>query len=186
VAGIRRVRNCPHHNLVINRGLAEIVTPERKLEEPILTPLIRLREACEKVTLRVQEQGIVRADLTWRDVILLSRAAACTAPHVGVVGSEDQWRRTLTILLDGLRSPTTEHCRRSATDLVPTSVGRSALADDGDGGGSETTLIPPPHGGHDGTNGPQSSLRTAMLRLDGLDSGSRGACRLATQAPAAH
>jgi AcrR family transcriptional regulator len=93
-------------NLVVNRGLSEVIAPERKLEEPILEPLRKLQRSCEIITTRAQQEGIVRSDLTWRDVLLLSYSASCMAPHVGIVGGSDQWRRTLTVVLDGIRSPT--------------------------------------------------------------------------------
>jgi AcrR family transcriptional regulator len=97
--------NALTHSLVINRGLSEIVRPEVKLVEPILTPLTRLRNACEALTLRAQQHDVIRADVTWRDILMFCYSAAIAVPFVGLVADDQQWQRTVVVLLDGLRSP---------------------------------------------------------------------------------
>lgn len=87
------------------RGLAELAAmpPERKFE--LFGEQMRaLRAAVERLTERAHAAGVLRPDVTWRDVVLLSRAPLETNQAMGVRGGDQQWRRTMTIVLDGLRA----------------------------------------------------------------------------------
>jgi AcrR family transcriptional regulator len=90
------------------RGLAELAAmqPERKFEllgertAVLLTAIERLAE-------RAHVAGVLREDVTWRDLVLLARAPLETNHAMGVRGDDDQWRRTMAVVLDGLRAPGT-------------------------------------------------------------------------------
>lgn len=87
------------------RGLAELAAmqPERRFE--LFGEQKRaLRLAVERLTDRAHAAGVLRQDVTWRDIVLLSRAPLETNQAMGVRGDDQQWRRTMTVVLDGLRA----------------------------------------------------------------------------------
>jgi AcrR family transcriptional regulator len=65
--------------------------------------LERLRGAMSRLVRRAQEAGVIRDDLDWRDVPF-ALATAIPADHtIGLRAKDDQWRRNLRVILDGLR-----------------------------------------------------------------------------------
>jgi AcrR family transcriptional regulator len=91
-----------------NRGLSDFVAGEtagRSADFKRHTET--LRRAVEELTLRAQAAGAVRADVTWRDVAALAQSAAMSSTCLGVSTEGEQWRRNLTVLLDGLQPPGT-------------------------------------------------------------------------------
>lgn len=88
------------------RGLAEAAAmlPERKFE--LFGAQIReLLGAVERLTRRAHKAGVLRRDVTWRDIVLLTRAPLETNQAMGLQGDDNQWRRTMAVMLDGLRAP---------------------------------------------------------------------------------
>lgn len=88
------------------RGLAEAAAmpPERKFE--LFGEQIRaLRGAIKRLADRAHAAGALRRDVTWHDLVLLCRAPLETNYALGVRGGELQWRRTMSVVLDGLRAP---------------------------------------------------------------------------------
>jgi AcrR family transcriptional regulator len=88
------------------RGLAELagMAPERKYE--LFGDQVRaLNAAIEQLTDRAHAAGVLRRDITWRDVVLLARAPLETNQAMGLQGDDHQWRRTMAVVLDGLRAP---------------------------------------------------------------------------------
>jgi hypothetical protein len=67
-----------------------------------------IREAFAELTVRSQRDGVLRGDITWRDLVIVARAAVATTPALGIRADEGQWQRTLAVLLDGPRPPGTE------------------------------------------------------------------------------
>ncbi|MFE9423925.1 TetR/AcrR family transcriptional regulator [Kitasatospora sp. NPDC006697] len=67
--------------------------------------LAELRDRFRLLVTRAQEAGAVRPDLAWQDLPFL--LASLTTGHrtLGLTADEDQWRRGLRVLLDGLRTP---------------------------------------------------------------------------------
>lgn len=65
-----------------------------------------LREAIRELTTRAAQAGQLRDDITWRDVVFLPKAILTDDECVGLTAGEDEWERCLTVMLDGLRSPT--------------------------------------------------------------------------------
>jgi AcrR family transcriptional regulator len=88
------------------RGLAELAAmpPERKFE--LFGEQTRaLLSTIEQLTDRAHAAGVLRQDVTWRDIVLLSRAPLETNQAMGLRGDDHQWRRTMAVVLDGLRAP---------------------------------------------------------------------------------
>jgi AcrR family transcriptional regulator len=101
-----------------SRGLAELTGAKRPSadtagatgpSQPAMHALAasnaKLRRATKRLVERAQSAGAMRADVSWRDVVLLSRAQVEAEDCVGVKAREEQWSRTVAILLDGLRAP---------------------------------------------------------------------------------
>jgi len=100
-----------------SRGLAEQLTgtePAKagsagQVMNPLQTPLFRaryarLRQLTRTIVERAHEDGHLRLDVSWRDVVLLSRAQVSATSCLGVQAGDGQWARTAAILLDGLRA----------------------------------------------------------------------------------
>ena len=88
------------------RGLAELaaIQPERKFE--LFGEQTRaLLAAVERLTDRAHTAGVLRRDVSWRDIVLLARAPLETNQAMGLHGDDHQWRRTMAVVLDGLRAP---------------------------------------------------------------------------------
>lgn len=89
-----------------NRGLSEFTRSSDVDGSPEFLGLtLTLRRVLEELTGRAQRAGVVRNDVSWRDVALLAQAASGTAGCLGVEADARQWRRTLAVLLEGLRPP---------------------------------------------------------------------------------
>src|SRR4051812_18912890 len=88
-----------------SRGLAELAGAHEPAEGPLHERLVKQRRTMKRITERAQKAGALRADVTWRDVMLLSRAQVEAEECVGVRARPEQWRRTVAVLLDGLRAP---------------------------------------------------------------------------------
>jgi AcrR family transcriptional regulator len=92
-------------SVVANRGLKEVAAESRvRQSESYRAQMALLRDALKNLTERAQQAGVVRDDLTWRDVAILAQASATTGGALGVASSGEQWQRNLTVLMDGLRA----------------------------------------------------------------------------------
>lgn len=89
-----RASSCGLHDALSGRG-------ERLDLEPRIT---RLRRAMRQLVQRAQEAGVLRADVDWQDVPFALATAIPPGHTIGLVPRDDQWRRNLRIVLDGLRS----------------------------------------------------------------------------------
>lgn len=91
---------------VANRGVAEFTATHSKGLPPATAPYAdRLTAAMQELTERAQAAGAVRTDVTWRDVFMLSVAPVGADECLAARAGEQQWRRTIAIALDGLRTP---------------------------------------------------------------------------------
>ena len=73
-------------------------------ERAIGIEVTRLRQAVGKLVRHAQDAGVLRADIDWRDVPFVL-ASAIPADHtIGIPAKPDQWKRNLTIILDGMRA----------------------------------------------------------------------------------
>ena len=94
---------------IANRGFVEFTAFDRTVISVALRDDIQaIREAFAELTVRSQRDGVLRGDITWRDLVIVARAAVATTPALGIRADEGQWQRTLAVLLDGLRPPGTE------------------------------------------------------------------------------
>lgn len=85
-----------------DRGFFQ-ATEQRLLEHPeLLRHHRRIFDAVDPIVARAREAGVLRDDVTTLDVLGLTKAAvACVPPSPDL--RADGWRRSLAILLDGLR-----------------------------------------------------------------------------------
>lgn len=89
-----------------NLGLAEFTSgTSYQLPKELVDRNAVLAEMVDRLVRRAQEQGTLRSDVTWRDVVLLSLAPIGGKECLGATRGEGQWRRTIAIALDGLRTP---------------------------------------------------------------------------------
>jgi AcrR family transcriptional regulator len=85
--------------IAADRGFFEVVSEAVSRREDLRG---RLVETLEPVVARAQEAGVVRADVTARDVPSVC-AVAAKLPRWRLEREPDVWRRYLGIVLDGLR-----------------------------------------------------------------------------------
>jgi AcrR family transcriptional regulator len=106
VSGLTTLLSVLAEGQVGNRGLREYTMGfggERS--ENVREHTHALRGALEKLVQRAQRSGAIRDDVTWRDVAVLAEAAATSGTYLGIAPEAEQWRRTLAVIMDGLRPP---------------------------------------------------------------------------------
>jgi hypothetical protein len=64
-----------------------------------------LAATIDRIVRRAQDHGELISDVMWRDIVLISIAPMGGTECLGATRGEGQWRRTITIALDGLRAP---------------------------------------------------------------------------------
>lgn len=93
------------HTQVVNQGIAEYLSTaagisaqeEAEYHGQLLSKL-------QEIVRRAHESGALRPDVTWQDVVLLSRASVAAGHCLGVDAPDDQWQRTCAIIIEGLRA----------------------------------------------------------------------------------
>lgn len=65
----------------------------------------RVRATIQRLTERAQRAGVVRPDISWQDIVFIPKAVLTNPRCLGLTAGERSWERTLTVLLDGLRTP---------------------------------------------------------------------------------
>lgn len=89
-----------------SRGVAEVTAACDTVPTPeIAERTTALQDAVIQLTDRAHAAGALRADVTWQDVMIGSRAGLDTDHCLGVDAGPDGWRRVITLLLDGMRAP---------------------------------------------------------------------------------
>jgi len=89
----------------VNRGLHELTAGNAAALSPELHEgTMILRQAIEELVDRAHLAGALRADVTWRDIVVLSLASAQASACMGVRATDSQPERTAAILLAGLRA----------------------------------------------------------------------------------
>jgi AcrR family transcriptional regulator len=86
-----------------DRGFFEAVSKEGYLEEQVHDAKQALLAVTGALLTRAQEQGVVRADVTAEDVLMLECASVQAAAPFHAQ-APDLWRRYLDLAFDGLRS----------------------------------------------------------------------------------
>ena len=95
------------------RTLAGMVRENSGLSEALgstLPPAVaagqqRVRSTIQRLTERAQHAGVVRPDINWKDIVFLPKAVLTSPRCLGLIAGDRSWERTLTVLLDGLRTP---------------------------------------------------------------------------------
>jgi AcrR family transcriptional regulator len=88
-----------------NRGLHEFTAADSTAFSPELhDDTMKLRHAVKKLTQRAHRAGVLRKDVTWRDIVILSLASVNASTCLGVNAADTQPERTAAILLAGLRA----------------------------------------------------------------------------------
>ena len=73
-------------------------------DQAIDAEVTRLRQAVGMLVRHAQHAGVLRSDIDWHDVPFVL-ASAIPADHtIGIPAKQDQWKRNLTIILDGMRA----------------------------------------------------------------------------------
>ncbi|GAB4079465.1 TetR/AcrR family transcriptional regulator [Modestobacter muralis] len=91
-----------------NIGLAEFTSgtgTRHDLPPQVAEAGSALADAIDRLVQRAQEQGSLRDDVAWRDIVLISISPSGGVECLGATQGPQQWRRTIAIALDGLRGP---------------------------------------------------------------------------------
>lgn len=90
---------------VDNQGIAEYVSSASGIpSEEMCRYNGRLRERLQELVQRAHRDGSLRADVTWEDIVILSRASVAASECLGVQALPEQWRRSCAIILEGMRA----------------------------------------------------------------------------------
>jgi AcrR family transcriptional regulator len=82
----------------------EFIASESWVAAPELrADIMRLRRAIERLTKRAHDAGVLRTDVSWRDITVLSLASANAHTCLGIEATDAQTDRTTAILLASLR-----------------------------------------------------------------------------------
>jgi AcrR family transcriptional regulator len=73
-------------------------------DEAIDAEVARLRRAVGKLVRHAQDAGVLRSDIDWRDVPFALASAIPSERTIGIPAKQDQWKRNLAIILDGMRA----------------------------------------------------------------------------------
>jgi AcrR family transcriptional regulator len=98
-AFVRVLARLVRENSGLYQALGEAVSPA------VAAGQQRVRAVVQQLTERAQQSGVIRSDISWRDVIFLLKAVRTDPRCLGLIQSELAWERTLTVLLDGLCTP---------------------------------------------------------------------------------
>jgi AcrR family transcriptional regulator len=86
-----------------NHGLSEALGPYGT--DALADAQRQLRDAIRDLTSRAVLAGALRGDVTWQDIAFVPKAVHVDRECIGLTAGEHEWERCLTLLLDGLRSP---------------------------------------------------------------------------------
>lgn len=85
-----------------DRSLCEAAVATSRAHPAIRAASDRLTQVAEALTVRARQAGVVRADVTGHDIVLLLSAPTRIAAPLGAA-RPDLWRRYLHLVFDGLR-----------------------------------------------------------------------------------
>lgn len=90
---------------VANQGIAEYLSTAAAIsaQEQAQYHGVLLSKL-QEIVRRAHESGALRPDVTWRDIVLLSRASVAAGHCLGVDAPAEQWQRTCAIIIEGLRA----------------------------------------------------------------------------------
>lgn len=73
-------------------------------DQIIDTEIAKLRQAVGEVIRHAQREGVLRSDIEWSDVPFALASAIPTDHTIGIPAKQDQWKRNLKFILDGMRA----------------------------------------------------------------------------------
>jgi AcrR family transcriptional regulator len=92
---------------VDNQGIAEYLSLSTSVPADEVNRMNgKLSGLVQKLVQRAHRDGSLRADVTWEEVVLLSRASVSAAECLGVHASANQSGRACEIILNGMKAPT--------------------------------------------------------------------------------
>jgi AcrR family transcriptional regulator len=91
----------------VSCGINQALAGNHRLD--LDTPLAQLRTQLQLLVERAQRAGSMRTDIDWRDVPFVLGGVVTDEHTIGLRAADQQWRRNLRIVLDGLRAPTQVH-----------------------------------------------------------------------------
>ena len=90
---------------VDNQGIAEYLSLSPAMpDQEMCSYNGRLSGLVRALVERAHAEGALRADVTWEDIALLSRASVSAGECLGVHAPPEQWRRSCAIILNGVRA----------------------------------------------------------------------------------
>lgn len=91
---------------VDNQGIAEYLSLSTSVPADEMEKMnVGLSGLVQKLVRRAHREGSLRADVTWEEVVLLSRASVSAAECLGVHASSGQSQRACAIILSGMKVP---------------------------------------------------------------------------------
>lgn len=92
---------------VDNQGIAEYLYLSTSVPADEMSKMNRrLSGLVKDLVERAHREGSLRADVSWQDVVLLSRASVSAAECLGVYAPSGQSQRACKIILNGIKNPT--------------------------------------------------------------------------------
>jgi|LIDZ01.1.fsa_nt_gi AcrR family transcriptional regulator len=89
---------------VDNQGIAEYLSLSTSVPEDEMKRMNgKLSSLVQQLVQRAHRDGSLRADVTWAEVVLLSRASVSAAECLGVHASSGQTQRACAIILSGMK-----------------------------------------------------------------------------------
>jgi AcrR family transcriptional regulator len=86
---------------VTSCGLHDALSADH--DQAIDAEVRRLRQGVGRLVRHAQAAGALRGDIDWRDVPFVLASAIPTDHTIGIPAKRDQWKRNLSIILDGMR-----------------------------------------------------------------------------------
>jgi AcrR family transcriptional regulator len=96
---IRTIARMTVQNAGLAQALESVATPK------VARGQMRIRLIVKRLTTRAQKAGVLRSDISWADVVFIPKAVLTSSRCLGLDASVQSPDRTLTLLLDGLRTP---------------------------------------------------------------------------------
>ena len=92
---------------VDNQGIAEYLSLSTSVPADEMNRMnSRLSGFVQNLVERAHREGSLRLDVTWQDVVLLSRASVSATECLGVYAPSGQSERACKIILEGMKTPT--------------------------------------------------------------------------------
>ena len=95
---------------VDNQGIAEYLSLSTSIPDDEMNRYNgRLSSLVQQLVQRAHDEGTLRADVSWQEVVLLSRASVSAAECLGAQSSAEQRQRASAIILSGMKASPHEH-----------------------------------------------------------------------------